>query len=115
MSSQTAPGPERASAVLSVTPLVLATPVRGVDLSLRISAPATGDALSIILFSHGNGQSLHAYGPLADYWAAHGLVIIQPTHLDSRTLRLPPNDPASEEAVATVRAQPSREGRIETK
>ena len=91
MSSE--PAPECASAVLSIAPVVLASPARGVDLELRISAPTVGEALPIILFSHGNGQSLHAYGPLADYWAAHGFVVFQPTHLDSRTLRLAPDDP----------------------
>ena len=52
-----------------------------------------GNALPVIIFSHGNGQSLHAYGPLADHWAAYGFVVIQPTHLDSRTLGLAPDDP----------------------
>lgn len=49
--------------------------------------------LPVIIFSHGNGQSFHAYGPLADYWAAHGFAVIQPTHLDSRMLGLAPDDP----------------------
>lgn len=68
-------------------------PARGLDLQLRVSAPISGGPLPIILFSHGNGQSLHAYGPLADYWAAHGFVVIQPTHLDSRAIGLAPDDP----------------------
>ncbi|OHC97589.1 MAG: chlorophyllase [Sphingomonadales bacterium RIFCSPHIGHO2_01_FULL_65_20] len=91
MSTSVAPaGP---SAVVSIAPIVLTSPGRGVDLHLRVSAPIAGDALPVIIFSHGNGQSLHAYGPLADYWAAHGFVVIQPTHLDSRTLGLAPEDP----------------------
>jgi predicted dienelactone hydrolase len=45
------------------------------------------------VFSHGNGSSSNAYGPLADFWAAHGFVVIQPTHLDSRRLGLTPDDP----------------------
>ena len=49
--------------------------------------------MPIIVFSHGNGQSLYAYGPLANYWAAYGFVVIQPTHLDLRTLGLMPDDP----------------------
>lgn len=81
------------SAVVSMTPIVLPSPGRGVDLHVRVSAPARGDALPVIIFSHGNGQSLHAYGPLADHWAAHGFVVIQPTHLDSRMLGLAPDDP----------------------
>jgi pimeloyl-ACP methyl ester carboxylesterase len=80
-------------AIVSIAPVVLPSPGRGIDLHVRVSAPITGDALPVILFSHGNGQSLHAYGPLADYWAAHGFVVIQPTHLDSRMLGLAPDDP----------------------
>lgn len=79
--------------VVSFTPVVLAAPGRGADLHLRVSAPATGQHLPIIVFSHGNGQSLYGYGPLANYWAAHGFAVIQPTHLDSRTLRLAQDDP----------------------
>jgi pimeloyl-ACP methyl ester carboxylesterase len=30
---------------------------------------------------------------LADFWAAHGFVVVQPTHLDSRTVGLPQDDP----------------------
>lgn len=77
--------------VVSVSPVVLTVPGRVVDLQLRISAPRTGLALPIILLSHGHGgsnnlSSLNGYGPLAQYWAAHGFVVIQPTHLDSTTL-----------------------------
>ena len=78
--------------VVSIAPITLRSPGRGLDLQVRISAPNTGDALPVIIFSHGNGQSLYAYGPLADYWAAHGFVVIQPTHLDSRILGLAADD-----------------------
>ena len=93
MSSRPATHHEHFSPVVSISPISLPVPSRGLDLALRVSAPASGDALPIILFSHGNGQSLHAYGPLVDHWAAHGFAVIQPTHLDSRTLRLPADDP----------------------
>ncbi|WP_275562727.1 alpha/beta fold hydrolase [Streptomyces sp. 5-6(2022)] len=74
-------------------PLVLNIPERVVDLQLKVSAPATGDTLPVILMSHGNGpsnfvSSLHGYGPVVNFWAAHGFVVIQPTHLDSMTLGL---------------------------
>jgi pimeloyl-ACP methyl ester carboxylesterase len=36
---------------------------------------------------------MDGYGPLADHWAARGFVVIQPTHLDSATLGLGPDDP----------------------
>ena len=79
--------------ILSVAPIGLPVEGRGAVLQLRISAPLDGAALPIILFSHGNGQSLYAYGPLANYWAAQGFVVIQPTHLDSRMVGLPQDDP----------------------
>lgn len=80
-------------AIVSISPITLPSRGRGVDLHVRISLPIAGDALPVIIFSHGNGQSLHAYGPLADHWAAHGFAVIQPTHLDSRMLGLAPDDP----------------------
>ena len=79
--------------VISVGPLVLPAPGRGDDLQVRVSAPASGLDLPIIVFSHGFGWSADGYRPLADFWAAQGFVVIQPTHLDSRTLDLPPDDP----------------------
>ncbi len=84
--------------VVSVSPVVLSAPGRAVDLQMRVSAPITGRELPIILLSHGHGNSnnlssLNGYGPLANFWAAHGFVVIQPTHLDSKTLRLDPNGP----------------------
>lgn len=79
--------------VVSVKPVTLESPDRGIDLQVRISAPVTGSALPVVLFSHGYGSSLDGYGPLADFWAAHGFVVVQPTHLDSRTVGLPQDDP----------------------
>lgn len=79
--------------IVSVKPIVLSAPGRGEDLQVRVSAPATGRELPIIVFSHGFGSSMDGYAPLVDFWAAHGFVVLQPTHLDSRTLNLPPDDP----------------------
>lgn len=79
--------------VLSVAPLRLAVPGRGEDLSVRVSAPVAGRDLPVLLFSHGNGQSLHAYAPLVHPLVQAGFVVIQPTHLDSRLLGLGPDDP----------------------
>lgn len=81
------------SPVISVKPIVLSAPDRGEDLRVRVSAPVSGDRLPVILFAHGFGSSLDGYGPLADYWAAHGFAVIQPTHLDSTTVGLPADDP----------------------
>ena len=79
--------------VLTYSPVVLEMPGRPVSLQLKVSMPETGSDLPVILLSHGHGRanflsSLHGYGPLADFWAAHGFVVIQPTHLDSVTLGL---------------------------
>ncbi|MFF7748012.1 alpha/beta hydrolase family protein [Streptomyces sp. NPDC007971] len=86
--------------VLSVSPVVLPAPGRAVDLQVRVSAPVTGSDLPVILLSHGQGysnhlSSLNGYAPLADFWAAHGFVVIQPTHLSSRTLTLDPDTPGA--------------------
>ena len=79
--------------VVSVSPVVLAAPGRGEDLQVRVSAPTIGRSLPIVVFSHGFGFSMDGYGPLADFWAAQGFVVVQPTHLDSVTLGLSPDDP----------------------
>ncbi|MFG2077662.1 alpha/beta hydrolase family protein [Nonomuraea maritima] len=79
--------------VISVRPVVLPAPARGEDLRVRVSAPVTGGELPVIVFSHGFGESLDGYAPLVDFWAARGFVVVQPTHLDSRTLNLAPDDP----------------------
>ncbi len=79
--------------VVSIRPIVLPAPDRGDDLQVRVTAPRSGRELPIIVFSHGFGFSMDAYGPLVDFWAAHGFVVIQPTHLDSVTLGLAPDDP----------------------
>ncbi|MET7714103.1 chlorophyllase [Streptomyces sp. NPDC005407] len=86
--------------VLSVSPVVLSAPGRAVDLQVRVSAPVTGSDLPVILLSHGQGysnnlSSLNGYAPLANFWAAHGFVVIQPTHLSSRTLSLDPDTPGA--------------------
>ncbi|MEM9135584.1 MAG: chlorophyllase, partial [Actinomycetota bacterium] len=77
-----------AQRIRSVSPVTLPAADRPVDLQVRISGPAEGRALPTILLSHGHGpsnyvSSLHGYAPLADYYAAHGFVVVQPTHLDS--------------------------------
>ncbi|GEM32129.1 hypothetical protein NN3_31360 [Nocardia neocaledoniensis NBRC 108232] len=81
------------STVISVKPVVLAAPGRGTDLAVRVSAPATGTGLPVVVFSHGYGWSMDGYAPLADHWAAGGFVVVQPTHLDSRRLGIPAEDP----------------------
>ncbi|MEU5716811.1 chlorophyllase [Streptomyces sp. NPDC020403] len=86
--------------VLSVSPVVLPVPGRPVDLEIRVSAPVAGSGLPVVLLSHGQGHSNHlsslnGYAPLAGFWAAHGFVVIQPTHLSSATLSLDPGTPGA--------------------
>lgn len=50
--------------VISVNPVSLPAPDRGMDLEVRISAPVAGKNMPVILFSHGHGPSL--YIPSAD-------------------------------------------------
>ena len=86
--------------VLSVSPVVLPAPGRAVDLEVRVSVPVTGSDLPVILLSHGQGHSnnlssLNGYAPLANFWAAHGFAVIQPTHLSSTTLSLAADTPGA--------------------
>ncbi|MEB8337773.1 alpha/beta hydrolase family protein [Streptomyces endophyticus] len=87
-SSDTPPSP-----IVSVKPIVLPAPHHDGGLRVRVTAPVNGRGLPVVLLAHGFGSSLEGYGPLADHWAAHGFVTVQPTHLDSRTLGLAANDP----------------------
>jgi dienelactone hydrolase len=89
-----------AAPIVAVGPVTLPTPGRIVDLELKVTAPATGDSLPIILYSHGGGlanflTSYRSAGPLVDFWASHGFVVIQPTHLTSRGLLLDPATPGA--------------------
>ncbi|KAI0378176.1 alpha/beta-hydrolase [Hypomontagnella monticulosa] len=79
--------------VFTFSPIVLPFSDRPVDLELKVSAPSTGEKLPIVLLSHGQGRSKHlnsleGYTPLAEFWAAHGFVVVQPTHLSSVSLSL---------------------------
>ncbi|MYS44129.1 alpha/beta fold hydrolase [Streptomyces sp. SID5998] len=85
-----APGHDAAVPVISVKPVTLSAPDRGDDLRVRVTAPTTGRDLPVVVFSHGMTLTMDDYAPLADFWAAHGFVVVQPTHLDS--LGLAPDD-----------------------
>ena len=83
---------------LAASPVILPAPGRGRDLALRITAPAEGKDLPIILLSHGHGPSLYlpskdGYAPLANFYAEHGFVVIQPTHANSKVGGLTPDMP----------------------
>lgn len=89
-----------ATPIISITPITLPSPSRAVPLQVRLTVPTTGSSLPIILLSHGHGasfnlSSLNGYGPLVNFWAAHGFAVIQPTHLSSRSLSLPKETPGA--------------------
>ena len=83
--------------VVTYSPIVFAMSGRQVPLQMKVTAPATGSNLPIILLSHGHGQSnflasLHGYAPLVNFYAAQGFVVIQPTHQNSKSLQLTPTE-----------------------
>jgi predicted dienelactone hydrolase len=85
---------------ISINPVTLDAPGRGMPLEMRITAPIAGNALPIILLSHGHGPSLYlpskeGYGPLANFYAEHGFVVIQPTHANSKVAGLGPDVPGA--------------------
>ncbi|NSZ76988.1 dienelactone hydrolase [Agrobacterium tumefaciens] len=88
------PKPEAALTV-AYTPIRLSMHGRQ-PLELRLTAPATGAKLPIVLLSHGYGPSNYipskdGYAPLVQFWAERGFVVIQPTHASSRVGGLPSN------------------------
>ena len=63
-------------------------------LELRLTAPAEGDRLPIVILSHGFGPSFYVpskdgYAHLAQFWAERGFAVIQPTHASSCVGGLP--------------------------
>lgn len=59
------------------------------DLPVRLTWPRAGGPWPVVVFSHGLGGSREGYEPLVGHWAAHGFLVIQPTHPDSLALRTP--------------------------
>lgn len=84
---------------VAYTPIIL--PMVGrTPLELRLTAPARGGALPIVLLSHGAGPSKYVpskdgYGPLAQFWAERGFAVIQPTHGNSPVAGLPRDAPGA--------------------
>ncbi|MSO73160.1 MAG: alpha/beta fold hydrolase [Rhodospirillaceae bacterium] len=79
--------------VISYNPVLLPDSAQGKNLALRISVSARGGHLPIVIFSHGAQYLKDDYIPLTEFWAANGFVVIQPTHIESRSLALPKDDP----------------------
>lgn len=83
------------------------------SLELRLTAPAAGGDLPIVILSHGFGPSNYlpskdGYAPLAQFWAERGMAVIPPTHASSRVGGLDPDLPGGpffwRERVAEMRA-----------
>ncbi|WP_180899647.1 alpha/beta hydrolase family protein [Martelella soudanensis] len=96
--SRTIPTPEPGLTV-AYTPITL--PMAGrPSLELRLTAPAEGESLPIVLLSHGAGPSKYipskdGYAPLAQFWAERGFAVIQPTHGNSPVAGLPRGAPGA--------------------
>ena len=93
--------------------VVLPVAGRPVPLQVKVSAPVTGSDLPVILMSHGHGpsnfvSSSRGYGPVVEFWAARGFVVLQPTHLDSTALGLREADDPDAPLYARSRAQDMR-------
>lgn len=109
--SRALPTPEPAITV-AYTPIRL--PMAGRQpLELRLTAPAAGSGLPVVILSHGFGPSRYipskdGYAPLAQFWAERGIAVIQPTHASSRVGGLDPDLPTGpffwRERVAEIRA-----------
>lgn len=78
--------PNAGSHEVVVRSLQLPFPALDKDLPLRVAFPAEPGAYPVIVFSHGNGSSKDLYSVYADHWVSHGYVVIQPTHMDSKSL-----------------------------
>jgi dienelactone hydrolase len=70
-------------AVRTLDRIDLVDPARGRTIPTRIHMPAAPGPWPVILFSHGFGGSLSAFGETGRYWAARGVIVIHPTHSDS--------------------------------
>ena len=66
--------------------MVLRDRSRKKELQLRVSYPMTGDALPVIVFSHGTAGSKDDYQLLIQHWCSHGYLCIQPNHSDAGPL-----------------------------
>jgi pimeloyl-ACP methyl ester carboxylesterase len=84
--------------VITYSPLILPVAGRLVDMQMKVSVPATGNNLPVVILSHGHGfsnylSSLRGLAPLTEFFSSNGFVVIQPTHLDSKILNLDKTGP----------------------
>lgn len=77
------PGPFR---IKTIQEIILHDAKRKKDLPARVTYPNATGPFPVVVFSHGAYGSKDAYRPLAEFWASHGYVVLQPTHADSIAL-----------------------------
>ena len=117
-------------ALVTINPVIIHEPTQNRDVSLRITAPVNGTKLPVILFAHGAQYSKDDYLPLTEFWASHGYVVIQPTHIESTSIGLTRTDPRVQDSWRgrlldmhrvldllddLVRDTPLLKGRVDTK
>lgn len=90
-----------AAPIVTVNPVVLQGAADGKALQLRVTAPRDGRQLPILLFSHGSQYSKDDYTALSEFWASHGYVVIQPSHIEALALGLPRDDARIKDAWRT--------------
>lgn len=69
----------------------LSMPGRRTALQYRATFSRSARDMPVIVWSHGAFGSHSGYNPLAEYWASHGYLVLQPTHSDSMREGTKPN------------------------
>ena len=67
-----------------VTEVKLKDGKRDRELPVKVYAPEPAGKYPVIIVSHRAGGSKDNFGPLSNYWASRGFVVIHPTHPDGR-------------------------------
>jgi len=96
------------SPVRTLDRIDLVDPARGRTLPTRIHMPTAAGNWPVVLFSHGFGGSLSAFGEAGRSWAARGFVVIHPTHIDS--VQVPDPTLPAEDARAVRQAMAAAMG-----
>jgi dienelactone hydrolase len=79
------PAVQAEAPIVSADPVILPAVGARRRLLLRVTAPATGRGLPVIVLTHGNRLSREDYRPLVEWWARAGFVVVQPDHEDAST------------------------------
>lgn len=112
----TAVCPVRADEIIAAKPGLLAVDVaddlafrdvaRKRDVPYKAYFPAAGGPYPVIVFSHGFGASKDAFAEVGRHWAAHGYVVIHPSHADGLGRRSSDADVAGQ--ASPQRTRPGR-------